>query len=1713
MRAPIYNDRGQFRYSDFVAYIPEYLKSEPDVVTLLQVFSDYINNAYRNIETVEKFEFARTVREGSVDQVKQAMEYLRTMLDIAAARGDYVNLLSVPRANIKSNIVFGQESGYVPYVMNYDTSVIVDRIESVSTIDQGISDFADGDVVFVNYVGLEDGEKQIAYYYDQASNSLIRDPQGTSQDPFTNTDNTSGRIVSFHVSDVSSVKKRYGYTSDNGAQFFELFFNARIFDVASSNSVKELTLPGDIPGIIDYYEMESTPEGKMRAVMRFTEDNPWAWHYGYPTGIIYLSSTSGAQLTTVKNTLPNMAPVNICVDPEYISSLPKYPVIGVPVIEEGIVTAELGSNYPAYANGTVYLVTRRDGKILGEYRVLKDDRESGRMDVRLIPTGSDDALINFVNNSRAINLSENASNAEKILASDLSLVEVPLFYDKGSLDYTQGSPLVKLGKVYQLDLADEDGLNIVPDENLCAYACNVAGNPKIGTLQILRKDDPERTEYDSFVQNGFTLVVPFSSDMGNNISTLYGPGDRIYLDWKDSTKVPYWKGVAVVASIERVFDGYALELQGISSIRPAQLEEPAEVHVVKTGYIDVIDSVVAGGYYIEAAFDESGNVVAMTDLGGNKVVARMFTDGTFDRAVPDGIYSIEILRRSTDRVKGLISSNVDMDSISTTIWSRSRGDMFTRKYVQLEDAFGNKSVADMVTDVTLLTTGKYTKGQYVYDPVTNHVLKCTEDCIVSDINAVASSTLFAEDRIVHYSVPYADKVNAFMPYYGPIAAMEYGSRIDYTVDSEVFLAPLYITKVEEKALKYGWEHREFLNYSDIMNLSGRARNGMVEYHTTERTNPDADIPMVVDNDMDIVNSDLYERCTWSYNHDVVTRGDTSYMIVDIDDPYSVAAERIDETTWKVTVHSSAHGLVDGTLVTVSGLELADLRGKTLDFNVKDTMVDVVDGDTFTYTISGSYDLPGTKCYALVTDESEILYIRDHYALVGAISMLDDGVHITFRNKVHGLGIGDMLYLDGCVYGEDETEYPNGPYKVVDVNDDFSGVTLYTNTAIMPVPKGIAVVRKTISDGDIVMITDNGDSPKKFYEVGQGIWEEVDRNALITPLDIFTQINMFDVSMTNPVIAMGDPIVIKDILYNGNDTAVVHISNPLIHFTEDNKKYIENKTVVYIANVTPSDYNGYHLVTKIHSPTSFEVSMRLFNDYALSGIPTGDRRMLLRECRWYKYTIDELEWDKISSMSTYMGQNHITVTEGDNRILTEQPHGLHVGDYVVFGHNFADFDESTIVNGELVGYGMGVVNTVENDSVLTVEMLYGSYDTGMSISRGVITLPGKDNLATRLGEFRVKLASIGNKPYRFRDGDIVIAAGQMIPGERLSYLVREGVQWTVLKKKRILKVRKATVDEYQNGEFLTAAEDDDIAEYKYTTYSDVDVAQAKRWAYASRMFMLRNPIFNLPSIDKLDTSRNPNAEYSSGEDYANIAPRDDMKASFKGIPDMRYPLIEKIERLAYLRDANVIDFELIGYLARFMGYDITSMSEDVETSNLYRTVKEQERAVREAVVNLPQYYTLDGTNAGLKMLLSAFGVISDVLTLYTNTLNPYQEMLHLDEVESRLRQDSIDGTLSGTWVSTPYIDIELTDDTRFPQFAIQDSDIARIKEQIRVWKPINVVFRDIMLRYIGEIELNSSITGPIVSIQDFGSALTVAEDENDVVTDPEYLDPILSNCAF
>ena len=125
------NDRGQFRYLDFVAYLPEFLREEPDVVELVQVMSDYINDGYRNIEDVEEFEFKLCVAEPKVERAKEALAKLRSMFELASGRSDRVYYLSVPRANVKSNEVFGKKTGYTPYYVDVPLREVVDEITGI----------------------------------------------------------------------------------------------------------------------------------------------------------------------------------------------------------------------------------------------------------------------------------------------------------------------------------------------------------------------------------------------------------------------------------------------------------------------------------------------------------------------------------------------------------------------------------------------------------------------------------------------------------------------------------------------------------------------------------------------------------------------------------------------------------------------------------------------------------------------------------------------------------------------------------------------------------------------------------------------------------------------------------------------------------------------------------------------------------------------------------------------------------------------------------------------------------------------------------------------------------------------------------------------------------------------------------------------------------------------------------------------------------------------------------------------------------------------------------------------------------------------------------------------------------------------------------------------------------------------------------------------
>ena len=68
------NDGGLFRFVDFMNYVPDFLKEEEDVVTLMQLFSDYLNNAYRNLEDSTRFTFNYFATESTAKELKNRID-------------------------------------------------------------------------------------------------------------------------------------------------------------------------------------------------------------------------------------------------------------------------------------------------------------------------------------------------------------------------------------------------------------------------------------------------------------------------------------------------------------------------------------------------------------------------------------------------------------------------------------------------------------------------------------------------------------------------------------------------------------------------------------------------------------------------------------------------------------------------------------------------------------------------------------------------------------------------------------------------------------------------------------------------------------------------------------------------------------------------------------------------------------------------------------------------------------------------------------------------------------------------------------------------------------------------------------------------------------------------------------------------------------------------------------------------------------------------------------------------------------------------------------------------------------------------------------------------------------------------------------------------------------------------------------------------------
>lgn len=208
------------------------------------------------------------------------------------------------------------------------------------------------------------------------------------------------------------------------------------------------------------------------------------------------------------------------------------------------------------------------------------------------------------------------------------------------------------------------------------------------------------------------------------------------------------------------------------------------------------------------------------------------------------------------------------------------------------------------------------------------------------------------------------------------------------------------------------------------------------------------------------------------------------------------------------------------------------------------------------------------------------------------------------------------------------------------------------------------------------------------------------------------------------------------------------------------------------------------------------------------------------------------------------------------------------------------------------------------------------------------------------------------------------------------------------------------------------------------------------------------------------------------------------------------ILEKIHRIAYNKDPNVIDFEYIQFVAAQMGYNIDIQSEDIENNQYYTTQEEKENAMRAIIKNLPEFYRIKCTQSGLESLLLSFGIVGKVIYLYTignSTQAGYADFVDSRLIEGydnenmpdhvraqelmnkRIANPSIASSVLDDWFPSPHFKVEL--DLLKQRIDLDGGKLgfSLLNKAIAKTKPINTVFRGFygtMLANFGYIFLHN-----------------------------------------
>jgi hypothetical protein len=165
------------------------------------------------------------------------------------------------------------------------------------------------------------------------------------------------------------------------------------------------------------------------------------------------------------------------------------------------------------------------------------------------------------------------------------------------------------------------------------------------------------------------------------------------------------------------------------------------------------------------------------------------------------------------------------------------------------------------------------------------------------------------------------------------------------------------------------------------------------------------------------------------------------------------------------------------------------------------------------------------------------------------------------------------------------------------------------------------------------------------------------------------------------------------------------------------------------------------------------------------------------------------------------------------------------------------------------------------------------------------------------------------------------------------------------------------------------------------------------------------------------------------------------------------ILEKINKLKDLKDINELDADYFQYFANHFGYEVNIDRESIGMFSTSNSDEEIDDYVRLSLKTLPNFNRLKSSEDAISIMLFSFGVIADILYLWTNDYNVNWKS------ESRYNNVNVKNEIPNTpdpYYPTPHFRVAVNY-TQTPPAWIENFD--KIVEIVNNIRPINTVFKD------------------------------------------------------